>query len=237
VSSRCTDRLDSLGKCGDRRIVARFAAWLTTEASRQLALATQDPGRKEELMNEPDGKRFRCLYYDVPWPKQGGEAHYETLSLADIRSFVIQTAHLAEDDAHCYFWTTNRYLRDSYDILSSAGWTVRSPWTWVKFRLGLGGPFQLRNSTEHILFATRGRLPVMNRSIPTWLTAPVTAHSEKPGAFFESIELLSPGPRVEFFARRQRPGWECWGNEVQPTIAPIDEFPTPGDFTFEEINR
>lgn len=188
-------------------------------------------------MNQSQPQRFRCLYYDVPWPRQGGEAFYPTMSLTEIRAFVIETAKLAEDNAHVYFWCTNRYLRESYDILEAAGWTVRSPWTWVKFRLGLGGPSQLRNSTEHILFATRGHLPVLNRSIPTWLNAPVTAHSEKPGAFFESIELLSPGPRVEFFARRQRPGWECFGDEVQTTIPPIVGFPVPGDFTREEVTH
>lgn len=38
-------------------------------------------------------------------------------------------------------------------------------------------------------------------------------HSEKPNAFFELVERLSVGPRLEMFARQQRLGWDGWGNE------------------------
>lgn len=174
-------------------------------------------------------KRWKTLLFDVPWPGQSGERHYRTQSLAWILAFVIEASKLADEDAHCYFWTTNRYLRESYDILAAAGWTVRSPLTWVKFRLGLGGPMTLRNATEHLLFASKGRLPVQNRSVPTWLNAPVTTHSTKPGAFHEIAELVSPAPRIEFFARNRRAGWDCWGDEVASTIAPIPGFPLPSE--------
>ena len=32
---------------------------------------------------------------------------------------------------------------------------------------------------------------------------------------YEIIEAVSPGPRLELFARAPRPGWDVWGNEVQ----------------------
>lgn len=54
-------------------------------------------------------------------------------------------------------WVTNATLRDGYDVAEAWGFTVRSPLTWVKFRLGLGN--YLRNSTEHLLFCTRGKAP------------------------------------------------------------------------------
>ncbi|MBL8396058.1 MAG: hypothetical protein JNK99_15160 [Candidatus Accumulibacter sp.] len=40
------------------------------------------------------------------------------------------------------------------------------------------------------------------------------AHSEKPDASYELIEAVSPGPRLELFARRKRGDWHTWGNEV-----------------------
>lgn len=177
-------------------------------------------------------KRFKTILCDVPWPGQSGESHYPTMSLAEIRAFPL--AELAEDDAHLWYWTTNRYLREAYDILESQGWTVRSPLTWVKFRLGLGGPMALRNSTEHCLFATRGKLPVQFRSQPTWISAPVTRlHSEKPIELYAAIERVSPGPRLELFARREQPGWDRWGDECESTIEPIHHYPVPSDFTRE----
>jgi N6-adenosine-specific RNA methylase IME4 len=39
-------------------------------------------------------------------------------------------------------------------------------------------------------------------------------HSEKPSRSFEIIEAVSPGPRLEMFARAPRAGWDVWGNEV-----------------------
>ena len=64
-------------------------------------------------------------------------------------------ADLAAADAHLWLWVTNATLRAGYDVAEAWGFTVRSPLTWVKFRLGLGN--YLRNSTEHVLFATRGK--------------------------------------------------------------------------------
>lgn len=38
-------------------------------------------------------------------------------------------------------------------------------------------------------------------------------HSAKPDGALDLIERASPGPRVELFARRERLGWDTWGDE------------------------
>lgn len=43
-------------------------------------------------------------------------------------------------------------------------------------------------------------------------------HSEKPPEFYELIEQVSPPARLELFARKHRPGWDVWGNEVNSSI-------------------
>jgi hypothetical protein len=50
------------------------------------------------------------------------------------------------------------------------------------------------------------------------VTAPVGEHSVKPEEVAQGIERLVGGPYLELFARRLRPGWTCWGDEV-----PIDD--------------
>lgn len=40
------------------------------------------------------------------------------------------------------------------------------------------------------------------------------SHSAKPEAFMDMVESVSPAPRLEMFARRQRLGWDTWGNEA-----------------------
>lgn len=40
-------------------------------------------------------------------------------------------------------------------------------------------------------------------------------HSAKPEHLQDSLEIMFPGTnKIELFARRVRPGWECYGNEV-----------------------
>lgn len=57
-------------------------------------------------------------------------------------------------------------------------------------------------------------------SVVVWLVpgaviaAPVTQHSRKPDVFQDLIEQISPGPYLEMFARRQRLGWDTWGDEA-----------------------
>jgi N6-adenosine-specific RNA methylase IME4 len=40
-------------------------------------------------------------------------------------------------------------------------------------------------------------------------------HSRKPDEAADALErLFGPVSRIELFARRRRPGWEAWGNEL-----------------------
>lgn len=181
-------------------------------------------GRK--VTGVPDGG-FRTILADPPWPAQGAERHYRSMSLERIMGLPV--ADLAALDAHLWLWTTNALLPRAYEVARAWGFTVRSPLTWVKFRLGLSGPSQLRNATEHLLFCTRGRAPVEFRSQPTWFNAPVAEHSRKPAEQFAIIERVSPGPYLELFARRRpesRADWAVWGNEVVSDVR-LPGYPVP----------
>ena len=162
---------------------------------------------------------FATILVDPPWPAQGGEKHYRTMSLARIKALPVGS--LAARDAHLWLWTTNALLPKAYEVAEAWGFTVRSPLTWVKFRLGLGGRYQLRNATEQLLFCTRGKAPLGSRSQPTWFNAPVTEHSRKPAEQFAIIERVSPGPYLELFARRRPESnqpWAVWGDQVDSDI-------------------
>lgn len=180
----------------------------------------------------PNAPRFRTILADPPWDIEqkghlGAERHYDLMTLERIKAMPV--ADLAEADAHLWLWVTNATLRHGYDVAEAWGFTVRSPLTWIKFRLGLGN--YLRNATEHVLFATRGRAPVNFRSQPTWINAPVQDHSHKPEEQYAVIERISAGPYLELFARR-RPSssaaWSVWGDEIDSDIA-IPGYPVPSD--------
>ena len=184
-------------------------------SGRKASVPTRGVG---EILGLPPGG-FATILVDPPWPLQSGEKHYRTMSLARIKALPVGA--LAARDAHLWLWTTNALLPKAYEVAEAWGFTVRSPLTWVKFRLGLGGRYQLRNATEQLLFCTRGKAPLGSRSQPTWFNAPVTEHSRKPAEQFAIIERVSPGPYLELFARRRPESnqpWAVWGDQVDSDI-------------------
>ncbi|MBK6887821.1 MAG: methyltransferase [Tetrasphaera sp.] len=187
--------------------------------------------------------KFATILADPPWDIQqrggrGASEHYNLMSLEQIKGMPV--GDLAADDAHLWLWVTNATLRHGYDVAEAWGFTVRSPLTWIKFRLGLGN--YLRNSTEHLLFATRGKAPVLFRAQPTWMNAPVQDHSHKPEEQYALIERVSPGPYLELFARRRpphtpgRPAWAVWGNQIDSDLV-IPSYPVPSDVAAEATGR
>ena len=72
-----------------------------------------------------------------------------------------------------------------------------------------------------VLIAACGDLDITNTNAPTAETltnAPLQEHSVKPAEQYAIIERLSPGPYLELFARRRRPGWDAWGHEVASDV-------------------
>ena len=215
---------DEAGSVGRRDFggAATSAAVLSQDSPSQAAgsgrKAGLPTGGAGEIPGLPPGG-FATILVDPPWPLQGGEKHYRTMRLTRITALPVGA--LAARDAHLWLWTTNALLPTAYEVAEAWGFTVRSPLTWVKFRLGLGGRYQLRNATEQLLFCTRGKAPLGSRSQPTWFNAPVTEHSRKPAEQFAIIERVSPGPYLELFARRRPESnqpWAVWGDQVASDI-------------------
>jgi N6-adenosine-specific RNA methylase IME4 len=128
--------------------------------------------------------------------------------------------------AHLYLCTINRYVEDAYRIARAWGFEPSTMLVWAKRPMGggLGGAFGL--STEFVLFCRRGRCPAIGRIGRSWFDwkrpydeRGKPRHSAKPAGLFEAIERVSPGPRLELFARTEREGWDRWGNEVASTPA------------------
>jgi N6-adenosine-specific RNA methylase IME4 len=82
---------------------------------------------------------------------------------------------------------------------------------------GQGGLFTPTN--EFIVHGRKGRMPKKQRIDTTWWKVKRTnVHSRKPEFFQDVIERVSDEPRLEMFARRQRLGWDVFGNEVENSI-------------------
>ena len=119
---------------------------------------------------------------------------------------------LAAKDSHLFLWTTGPCLPQALNVMEAWGFRQKTILTWVKPRLGMGTYY--RNNTEHVLFGVRPKSPVLRRDCRTAFTAEQGRHSEKPAAFYDIVESMSPGPYLEVFARQKWPGWDSWGNET-----------------------
>jgi N6-adenosine-specific RNA methylase IME4 len=184
--------------------------------------------------------KYACVVADPPWDVQrlaspGNVAfgtqdetlrsirlEYPTMTVGEIAALPV--ASLAAEDAHLYVWTINRYIDETYDIARAWGFEPKTLLTWAKKPMGLGPGGAFSQTSEHILFARRGRDISKARIDSTWWQWPRGRHSAKPDAFQDIVEQVSPGPYVELFARRDRLGWDTWGNESLGTA----EFPHEG---------
>jgi len=85
----------------------------------------------------------------------------------------------------------------------------------MRVQIGMGR--QVRNAHEVCIVATRGRPDRLDLAASSVVIAPRLAHSAKPDAFYDLVERVSPGPYAELFARRERPGWDVYGDEIEVT--------------------
>ena len=59
------------------------------------------------------------------------------------------------------------------------------------------------------------------------IVQPRREHSRKPDEFYARVQHYCAGPYVELFARQRRPGWSCWGNQLdrfEPEYDPQRDF-------------
>ena len=89
---------------------------------------------------------------------------------------------------------------------------------WNKV-VGIPAAFTVRYGHEYLLYMYKGKLtPVATEErgkIHTVFTEKPMRHSQKPLAAYRIIERLYPSLRkLELYARMDRIGWDCWGNEV-----------------------
>jgi len=142
---------------------------------------------------------------------------YSQLKVAEIASLPV--ASLAAEDCDLYLWVTQKYLPHGFDVLNAWGFKYCQTLTWCKAPRGTGQGGLYCPTSEFLLLGRKGKMPTnkTRKDSTWWQVKRTTRHSQKPEFFQDMIEEQSDGPRVELFARRQRPGWDVWGNEVECT--------------------
>jgi len=159
-----------------------------------------------------------------PKSNKSADLPYNVMKFEDIVALPVKK--LADANCHLYLWVTNKYLLRAEQVIKSWGFKYSTTLVWVKKPIGggMGGTFKV--STEFLIFATKGKVNdlVIEKVNGTWFDIKrqyvngSPCHSKKPEFFYELIEKVSNGNKIELFAREKRSGWDSWGDEIPDSI-------------------
>lgn len=187
----------------------------------QAAVVHDGRSDRQETPGLPEGI-YNLILADPPWrynfsnsSKRAVENHYDSMSLDDICA--LKVAELAARDCVLFLWATIPKLPEAFRVLEAWGFAYKSAAVWRKSGMGMG--YWWRVDTELLLTATRGepKPPAPQERVSNVIDAAKGRHSEKPAAVWDLLERLYPeAKRLELFCREPRPGWDIWGNEIEP---------------------
>ena len=178
--------------------------------------------------------KYGVIIADPPWTYERSKVQgaagkeYNTMTLEDICALPI--GELAADNSVLFLWATWPLLREAMQVVESWGFTYITGIPWVKIvglpSVNLGGELEIkpqygvgywvRGCSEPILICRRGKVSPPEGDFVGLLSENMR-HSRKPDNLHHIAEKL-PGPYLEMFARRKRPGWDVFGNEVAGSI-------------------
>ena len=180
---------------------------------------------KQKIQNEnlaAIDKKYHVIAIDPPWAydeKGGfssddydaqnnrGAVDYPTMTVEQIRNIDIPSA----DDAVMFLWTTHAFLKDSFDILKHWGFDYKATIVWDKVKMGMGR--NIRMQVEFCLLGVKGKPIIQGSSERDIITEPRREHSRKPESFYEMVERMCIGNKLDYFSRQDRKNWEHYGAE------------------------
>tara|TARA_R100001377_G_scaffold62534_1_gene38374 strand:+ start:91 stop:1221 length:1131 start_codon:yes stop_codon:yes gene_type:complete len=116
------------------------------------------------------------------------------------------------DDAVVLLWTTHKFLPDAFDILKEWSLDYKATLVWNKEKIGMGAWFRMQ--CEFCLVGVKGKPYWENTKYRDIIEEPRRQHSRKPDVFFDVIDKITLGRKLDYFSREKRNGWEVFGNDL-----------------------
>jgi len=169
-----------------------------------------------------ENKKYHVIAIDPPWnykEKGGfssedydsksnrGAVDYPTMNLEQIKKIELPEA----EDCVLFLWTTHAFLKDSFEILEHWGYNYKATLVWDKVKMGLGRT--IRMQVEFCLIAIKGNPIINGSSERDIITEARREHSRKPEAFYEMVDRMCIGNKLDYFSRNNRINWEHYGAE------------------------
>jgi len=188
--------------------------------ARQLQREEYIEKQTEEIQSNkflPPSGTFDVIVIDPPWqygtkydPNGRRAANpYPEMSLEEIAKINLP----ASNDCILWLWTTHKFMRHSFDLLDQWGFRDVAIVTWVKDRMGLGS--WLRSQSEFCIMAVKGSPKVNLTNQTTIINGALREHSRKPDEFYQFVDSLCIGYKLDYFSREKRDGWVVFGNDTE----------------------
>lgn len=199
-----------------------------TEVNKELKKAERVEVIKQQIIDIEEGALpeleglFDVISVDPPWPYEGESKKvtsfdsvgrrvanpYPEMSIKEIKKIELPLM----DDAVVLLWTTHKFLPDAFEILKDWGIDYKATLVWNKQKIGMGAWFRMQ--CEFCLVGVKGKPYWENTTFRDIFEEPRREHSRKPDSFFDMIEKITLGRRLEYFSREKRTGWEVFGNDI-----------------------
>lgn len=174
-------------------------------------------GNYDLILADPPWKQTRGGFIQHSPNSSGRSVDYKTLDFATIKEHLSKV--VVEDKQQILFlWAIDKYLFEAENIAKELGFKLHARMIWNKVR-GIPTAFTIRYGHEYLLYMYKGKLiPVAKEErgkIHSVFTEIAKKHSKKPEIAYQIMERLYPNTRkIELYARNERVGWDCWGDEV-----------------------
>ena len=165
---------------------------------------------------------FEVVSVDPPWNYEGktnkitsfdsigrrSANPYPEMSTNDIKKIKLPLM----DNAVVLLWTTHKFLPDAFDILKEWNLDYKATLVWNKKKMGMGAWFRMQ--CEFCLVAVKGKPYWENTKYRDIFEETRRQHSRKPDSFFNMINNITLGRKLDYFSRESRNGWEVFGNDI-----------------------
>lgn len=167
------------------------------------------------------------LVADPPWllndalGTRGATHHYNCMTIDQIVGLALPELG---PDAVLFLWRLASMQSEALAVARGWGFVPKSELVWIKTtkhgkrHFGMGR--YVRAAHETCLIAARGKAKPSRRDVRSTFEAAIGVHSEKPDRFYRIVEELYPDAlRYELFARRARPGWWQFGDQLGSIVS------------------
>jgi len=159
---------------------------------------------------------YNVVSVDPPWnygreydPETSRIANpYPEMNVEEIKNIKLPVT----DDSIVFLWTTHKFLPDAFEILKHWGYDYKATIVWNKNTMGMG--YWMRMQCEFCLLAVKGNPVWTNTTERDIIIETKREHSRKPDTFFDMVNKICYGKKLEYFSREAREGWDIFGNDI-----------------------